>query len=384
MLVIENGIVLGGMNLNPMKVNIAIENGMIVEISREKISSDHRIDAKGCIVVPGLINAHVHTADSILKDLGDGKSLDEIVKPPMGLKHKMLENTKDKEIIEASRASILEMISAGTTTFIDYREGGIKGIKLLKKALKDLPINSIILGRDPIFLEEDPSTTKLRNRIKKLLRFADGIGPSGFGEITDETAHKIVEECEKWDKIASIHVAESIEAQKLSIEKTGKSEVERAIDAGFHLLIHFTNPLPRDLRLASENNVTIVACPRSNGMLSTGIPPIAKIHDKNINLLLGTDNIMFNAPDMFREMEYTLKVTRALKRGYFHPRDVLKMVTTNIHRFLGKKIGCIAEGFQADLIIVEHISKNPYLSLINRSQSKNIRYVIIKGRIVKR
>ncbi|WP_455240956.1 amidohydrolase family protein [Methanothermobacter tenebrarum] len=384
MLVIENGIVLGGMNLNPMKVNIAIENGMIVEISREKISSDHRIDAKGCIVVPGLINAHVHTADSILKDLGDGKSLDEIVKPPMGLKHKMLENTKDKEIIEASRASILEMISAGTTTFIDYREGGIKGIKLLKKALKDLPINSIILGRDPIFLEEDPSTTKLRNRIKKLLRFADGIGPSGFGEITDETAHKIVEECEKWDKIASIHVAESIEAQKLSIEKTGKSEVERAIDAGFHLLIHFTNPLPRDLRLASENNVTIVACPRSNGMLSTGIPPIAKIHDKNINLLLGTDNIMFNAPDMFREMEYTLKVTRALKRGYFHPRDVLKMVTTNIHRFLGKKIGCIAEGFQADLIIVEHLSKNPYLSLINRSQSKNIRYVIIKGRIVKR
>lgn len=384
MLVIENGIVLGGMNLNPMKVNIAIEDGMIVEISKEKISSDHRIDAKGCIVVPGLINAHVHTADSILKDLGDGKSLDEIVKPPMGLKHKMLENTKDKEIIEASRASILEMISAGTTTFIDYREGGIKGIKLLKKALKDLPINSIILGRDPIFLEEDPSTTKLRNRIKKLLRFADGIGPSGFGEITDETAHKIVEECEKLDKIASIHVAESIEAQKLSIEKTGKSEVERAIDAGFHLLIHFTNPLPRDLRLASENNVTIVACPRSNGMLSTGIPPIAKIHDKNINLLLGTDNIMFNAPDMFREMEYTLKVTRALKRGYFHPRDVLKMVTTNIHRFLGKKIGCIAEGFQADLIIVEHISKNPYLSLINRSQSKNIRYVIIKGRIVKR
>ncbi|MDI9623695.1 MAG: amidohydrolase family protein [Methanothermobacter sp.] len=384
MLVIENGIVLGGMNLNPMRVNIAIEDGRIAEITKEKIPSDHRIDAKGCIVAPGFINAHVHTADSILKDLGDGKSLDEIVKPPMGLKHRILENTKDKDIIEASRASIMEMISAGTTTFIDYREGGIKGIKLLKKALKDLPINSIILGRDPIFLEEDPNTTKLKNRIKKLLKFADGIGPSGFGEITDETAHKIVEECEKWDKIASIHVAESIEAQKLSIEKTGKSEVERAIDAGFHLLVHFTNPFPKDFRLVSENKATIVACPRSNGMLSTGIPPIAKIHDKNINLLLGTDNIMFNAPDMFREMEYTLKVTRAFKRGYFNPRDVLKMVTTNIHKFLGEKIGCIAEGFRADLIIVESLSENPYLSLINRSQSKNIRYVIIKGRIVKR
>ncbi|BDH79049.1 MAG TPA: amidohydrolase family protein [Methanothermobacter sp.] len=383
MLVIENGIILEGMNLNPKRANIAIEDGKILEISGEKIPSDHKIDAKGCIIAPGFINAHVHTADSILKDLGDGKSLEEIVKPPMGLKHRMLENTKDEKIIEATRASIIEMISAGTTTFIDYREGGIKGIKLLKNALKGLPINSLILGRDPIFLEENPNTTNLKNRIKKLLKFADGIGASGFGEITDETAHTIVEECEKWDKIASIHVAESIKAQRLFMEKTGKSEVERAINAGFHLLVHFTNPLPGDLQLASKNKTTIVACPRSNGMLSTGIPPIAKIH-KNVNLLLGTDNIMFNAPDMFREMEYTLKVTRALKGGYFHPREVLKMATTNIHRFLNKKIGCIAEGFQADLIIVESLSKNPYLSLINRSQSKNIRHVIIKGKIVKR
>ncbi|MDD3455136.1 MAG: amidohydrolase family protein, partial [Methanobacteriales archaeon] len=149
MLVIENGIILEGMNLNPKRANIAIEDGKILEISGEKIPSDHKIDAKGCIIAPGFINAHVHTADSILKDLGDGKSLEEIVKPPMGLKHRMLENTKDEKIIEATRASIIEMISAGTTTFIDYREGGIKGIKLLKNALKGLPINSLILGRDP-------------------------------------------------------------------------------------------------------------------------------------------------------------------------------------------------------------------------------------------
>ncbi|BAW31724.1 MAG TPA: amidohydrolase family protein [Methanothermobacter sp.] len=383
MLVIENGIVLKGLNLKPERVNIAIEDDKIIEISREKIPSDHKIDAKGCIIAPGFINAHVHIADSILKDVGDGKNIDEIVKPPNGLKHKMLQVAEDDEIIESIKDSIIEMISTGTTTFIDYREGGIKGIKLLKNALKDSPINPIILGRDPIFLEENPDTIKLKNRIKKLLKFADGIGPSGFGEISDETAKIIVDECEKRDKIASIHVAETTKAQKLSIEKTGKSEVERAIKAGFHLLVHLTNPVSGDLQLLSENATNIVACPRSNGMLSTGIPPIAEIH-KNANILLGTDNVMFNAPDMLREMEYTLKVTRAYNRGYFHPRDVLKMATINMHRFTGHKIGCISEGFQADIIIAESLSKNPYLSLINRSQSKNIRYVIIKGRIVER
>jgi len=384
MFVIENGIVLKGLNLKPERANIAIEDGKIMDITREKIPSDHKIDARGCIIAPGFINAHVHVADSILKDLGDGKSIDEMVKPPNGLKHRMLEAAGDDEIIESIRDSIIEMISTGTTTFIDYREGGIKGIKLLKNALKGLPLNSIILGRDPIFLEEDPNTTKLKNRIKRLLKFADGIGPSGFGEITDETARIIVEECEKRGKIASIHAAETIKAQKLSIEKTGKSEVERAIKAGFHLLVHLTNPLPGDLQLISENDASIVVCPRSNGMLSTGIPPIAEIREKNVNILLGTDNIIFNAPDMLREMEYTLKVTRAYNREYFHPRDVLKMATTNMHMFAGDKIGCISEGFQADIIIVKSLSRNPYLSLINRSQSKNIRYVIIKGRIVER
>jgi cytosine/adenosine deaminase-related metal-dependent hydrolase len=48
-----------------------------------------------------------------------------------------------------------------------------------------------------------------------------------------------------------------------------------------------------------------------------------------IKLLLGTDNLMFNSPNMFREMEYALKVTRGLSKKYFPPKEILKMATVN-------------------------------------------------------
>ena len=51
---------------------------------------------------------------------------------------------------------MVDMIKSGTTHFIDYREGGVKGVKLLKEAANDLAIKPIILGRDGSFYENDP------------------------------------------------------------------------------------------------------------------------------------------------------------------------------------------------------------------------------------
>lgn len=64
------------------------------------------------------------------------------------------------------------------------------------------------------------------------------------------------------------------------------------------------------------------------------------------------------------------------------PREVLRMATSNTSDFTGT--GVIEEGFPADLILVEKMSEDPCLSIINRTESKNIIYLIIKGKPVKR
>jgi len=328
MITIANGTILGGTELEPIKSNILIDDGKILEISNE-IAEGEIIDATGCIVCPSFLNAHTHIGDSIIKDEGDGKTIEEIVKPPNGLKHLALSSSSDDDLKTAMENSMWEMLKTGTTHFIDYREGGLKGVKLLKKASKNIPINPIILGRDNSFFDEDPNLSKVKIAIRKLLKHCDGIAPSGFGEIHDEVAILITENCEKQGKLSSIHAGEYEKLQHDSISEFGKTEVERAIDCGFDQLIHVTAPIKEDLDLIAKSNRNLVLCPRSNAMFANGFPPLFNIFKKGIKPLIGTDNIMINSPNMFRELEYTLKAMRALYKNFIDPKEVLKMSTSN-------------------------------------------------------
>ncbi|KZX10273.1 amidohydrolase family protein [Methanobrevibacter filiformis] len=414
MYTIKNGLVLYGIELEPKKSNILICEGEIIEISPD-VCEGEVIDATGCLVCPSFLNAHTHIGDSFIKDIGDGKTIDEIVKPPNGLKHKAIGEADDDEVIGSIKRSMWDMLDSGTTHFIDYREGGIKGVKLLKKAAENIPITPIILGRDDIFYKKDESLSKVKIAIRKLLKTCDGIAPSGFGEISFEVAKLIAEECEKAGKISSIHVGEYEQVQKDSINKFGKTELNLAIDAEFDLLIHLTYPMKNDLDLIlnknNNKNNYLALCPGSNAILSLGNPPLVDILKKGIKPLIGTDNIMLNSPNLLREMNFILKISRALSKDYVSPKEILKMATTNIHvhdhychnhgstltnwgndfnhndevnvvnRIVNKSI--IAENQIPQLMIVKNISKNPYLNMINRVETKNILYLINHNNIIK-
>lgn len=389
MLTIANGLVLKGFNLNPVYENIIIDDGEIIEIKKD-VKEGKIIDASGCIVSPSFLNAHVHIGDSIIKDEGDGLTLSEMVKPPNGIKHKALEKSEPEDIISGMKSSICDMLQSGTTHFIDYREGGIEGVKLLRKASKNLPINATILGRDSSFYGEDPDMNLVKRQLHKLLKVSDGVGLSGFGEVSEEVADLISRECEKKGKISSIHTAESLSAQNESIEKTGFSEVERAINSSLDQVVHCTNASTNDVEKISKSNTCMVLCPRANATLNVGIAPIKEILNHDIRPLIGSDNIMLNAPNIMRDLEFSLKLSRAYYREYFDPKLFFNMATVNIYQYktfnsrlynlIGKTI--IEEGSSPQLIITKQISKNPYLSIINRTETQNILYVINKDIVV--
>jgi len=382
MITIENGTILYGEEMQALKANIVIENDKIIEITKNKVNKGKKIDARGCIVAPGLINSHVHIGDSIARDVGDGKSIDEIVKPPNGLKHRLLRESNPSDIINSMKQSMNDMLASGTTTFADFREGGIEGINLLEEASKEIPIRKIVLGRDNSFFDPDVKKGEIKSTTKKLLKSCDGIGLSGFGEIRDEIAKLITKICQKHGKISAIHAAEYEELQEDSVELTGKSEVERAFESDFDVLVHLTAPVRDDLKLMSSSKSSVVCCPRSNGALSVGIPPVNDMLKHKINVLLGTDNIMFNSPNMLREMEYALKVTRGYYREYFSPAEIFKMATINASNAFNLNTGCIKEEKIADIIIVRKLSNNPLLSIINRTELNDITGLIIEGNIV--
>ena len=377
MFTFTNGIILRGLNLEPVKANVTVDDGIIIDISKDT-KEGKVIDVDGSIIAPSFLNGHTHIGDSIIKDEGYGLSLGEMVKPPNGVKHRALASAEDGDIIESMKSSMLDMAESGITHFIDYREGGIRGVKLLRQASKDIPIKPIILGRDDSFYGDDPDLAKVKSQIRKLLKIADGIAPSGFGEITDEVANLIVEECNNAGKISSIHVAESESTQIESVEKSGKTEIGRGVDSNFNQLVHCTNPKNDDLELIKNSNANVVVCPRANATLNVGIAPLNEMLDLGIKPILGTDNLMLNSPDMFRELEFTIKIMSVNYNDYLNPCELLKMATTNACLFDFDK-SCIEVGQASQFNVIKHFSKNPYLSIINRSQTKNILYTINKN-----
>lgn len=380
MFTITNGIILKGQDLVPTKENIVVDEGKIIEMGKES-SEGKIIDVDGSIVCPSFINGHMHIGDSIIKDEGYGLSLAEMVKPPNGVKHKALADATDDELMEAMQDSMWDMVNSGTTHFIDYREGGIKGVKLLREASRDIPIEPIILGRDDSFYGDDPDLGKVKVAIRKLLKVADGIAPSGFGEITWEVANLIAKECSRQGKLSSIHVAESESNQIESLNEFGKTEIEKGVDSNFDQLVHLTNPKNNDLELVSKSSSNVVVCPRANATLNVGVSRLNEMLKLGIKPLLGTDNVMLNSPNMFRELEFTLKLMSVYHKSYISPKQLLQMATTNVcssnvNNIIQKTF--INEGNFAEFVIFKSFSKNPYLNICNRCETKNILYTINK------
>jgi cytosine/adenosine deaminase-related metal-dependent hydrolase len=391
-MILKNISVLYGDDLKFIEsTNVKITDKKFHSISTQIISPKEEIfDCKGLLLIPGLINSHTHIGDSIGKDVSLDSSVDSKIHPVSGIKQKILAETPKKELARFMRKSVISMLRKGTTTFVDFREGGIEGIQLLRNAIKGNPIRSIILGRINYYQTKSeikkntPMPESYKTELKLLLRECDGVGISGPNENSDSNLNTY----SKVKKLRAIHSAETIQSYSTSKIITGCSEPIRALLAKPTFLVHMTFATKNDLRKISNKIRGIVICPRANAVLAEGIPDIILMDNMNCNLAIGTDNVMINSPDLFREMDYLWKVSMALHKKRIDPKIILKMVTVNAGKLLNQKIGVIKKGFLADCLFLEKKSidldplNNPHAAVVHRASENSIKAVMIGGEFV--
>jgi cytosine/adenosine deaminase-related metal-dependent hydrolase len=386
MLTIENAGIFLGENLEYVERGyIGIENGKIKNAGAGKSQNrGKKLDGAGFIVLPGLINAHTHIADSIGKDIAAGKRLNARVHPVFGAKKKILETSQPEHIKAMIKSSAISMLKKGITAFVDFREGGPDGTLLLREAVAGLPIKCVALGRVDYY--SDPSSggglpDSAIETARKLLEISDGLGISGANENTDAALAQYRQIA--GDRIIAIHAAESRETVQFSRDRTGKSEVERAMQARPDILVHMTHATNEEMSLAPG----IVTCPRANGVLGAGLPNVAEMLRRDRTVAIGTDNVMLNSPDMFREMDYLWKASHA-QGEFIEPREILKMATANAAKMLRLDSGWIAPGRAADLVFIDakhadlYPVHGPYAALVHRASSDSVRAVMVAGRFV--
>lgn len=387
MLTIENAGILLGPELRHVEQGyIEIENGVIMRAGEGHSGSGRVLDAGGFLVIPGLINTHTHIADSIGKDIAAGARLNERVHPAFGAKKKILEKSPPGQLQAAIRNTVISMLQKGITAFADFREGGPEGVRLLRDAVAGLPIKCVALGRVDHYSSPSGGEGLPEQAVqttKEVLKISDGLGISGANENTDAALAQYGEIDAA--KLLAVHAAESKETVEFSIKNAGRSEIDRIME---HLkpdiVVHMTHATDEEISLVASR-AGVVVCPRANGILGVGMPRVAEMLKRGCTVALGTDNVMLNSPDLFREMDHLWKASHAAGQ-FIEPREIVKMATVNAAKMLGLDCGSIEAGKAADLVFINsrhadiYPMHDPYAAVVHRTSKPDA--VMVNGSFV--
>jgi cytosine/adenosine deaminase-related metal-dependent hydrolase len=148
-------------------------------------------------------------------------------------------------------------------------------------------------------------------------------------------------------------------------------------------LEHLTNASEQSLERVFNAKVPVILCPGANALLGVGVPRLKEIFE-NSRVALGTDNVMVNSLDMFRETEFAFKITRGLYKDHtFDAKEVLKAATINGRKILGFESDAIEEGNDANFIIAKATKYlyDPIVAVIHRTNPCDVSHVV-KGKEV--
>jgi cytosine/adenosine deaminase-related metal-dependent hydrolase len=321
------------------------------------------------------VNAHTHIADSVAKELYLGKPQLQVVGPG-GEKFRALESNSPGQIKNAVKSASVDMLQTGTLAHCDFREGGAAGVDLVRGVLPRL--KSIILGR---FLKI--------NEFGKVLAKADGVGLPSIDVFSTRVMKKISGRTIQAGKLFAVHVAETAEAQEKSLKRFGKSEVERALELNCSFVVHATHSSEDDILRLKRSGTPVVFCPRANGILGVGEPPIKTALEVGSEFFLGTDNVMACQPNMFEEISFTWACLRRSDSsvGSEEARGLLRSATVGPLKLFGLPWGPISEGQKATFIALSKGNNlcnltDVYSGLVNRARADNVRAIYFDGKII--
>ncbi len=234
-----------------------------------------------------VVDAHTHCADYGLR-VPPGLSLEELVAPPDGLKHRYLREAPREELSASMARFSADASAFGCSAFIDFREGGAEGCRMLREACPD----ATILGR-PVSPEFD------QEEIDGILACADGIGLPSVSDMPSRYLEQVADAVRDRGSVLAIHVSERV-----------REDVDEVLSLDPAFVVHMCEASDSDLLKCAEAEVPVVVGPGSN-MYFGKAPPLARMSAMGVDVALGTDNGMLRAPDMAAEAALFVEVAES-------------------------------------------------------------------------
>lgn len=424
-LVIRGGIVLSMARGAPaQRADVTIEGTRIVAVTPAQpgpadaaLPTDHGatvIDAAGCLVMPGLVNAHTHTPMTIMRGTMEGGGFPGPGTPPtMPPERDWRGRLTADDHAWSSRLAIAEMIRTGTTTFVDmYRD-----MDVVARAVVETGVRAA-LGWEITTFRRDPrewlpyDERNARQSFEACGRFARDWHGKGDGRVVALIAPHETSTChEPWLSRAArlaaemglavtIHVAESPREVELCRERHGVTPAELLARTGILerrvIGAHTVHVSDADLRLLGEARYTAVACLGCYVKLATELTPVPRLQAAGVNVALGTDGAPTNNNlNLWEEVHLNATLHGFMARDpTLLPGDAaLRMATVGGAAALGleAELGTVEPGKRADVIVVD--LEQPHLlphegaltsNLTHSATGHEVRDVVVDGRVLMR
>jgi 5-methylthioadenosine/S-adenosylhomocysteine deaminase len=360
---------------------------------------DEVIDLAGHMVMPGLVNAHTHSAMVLFRGRSEGQSLltmdgwyNSIREPELSL--------ESRDIGPAVALSCAEMALSGTTTFCDQyffaeeiaeavRAAGIRAVIAYGIVqLGDKQRGEEELAKAKAFLEQQ--------------RSADGRIIPWFGPhapYVDNSEDLLLEEvaiAEEYGVGLHLHMAAGPEDNDMTMELYGLTATEALDRAGFFKgrvhAAHCLDLSDNDISIFARHPAASVAYCATAGLRSgrEGMCPAVALRHAGVVVALGTDNVAANnSYDMIAEMRMAGLVA-SHREGRAQPissRELVRMATIEGARALGldHEIGSLEAGKSADIIAIDlggpgfSETPDPETVLVYSGSGRDVRHVWVAG-----
>ena len=329
---------------------------------------DEVIDAKGCLLMPGMIVGHTHVYGLFLRGLVvpfQPESFKELLEQL----HWRLDAGLDlAATYHSAKVFGVEHIKYGVTTIIDHHASGtaIRGtLDELKRGICDET------GMRGIFCFETSDRFDIDECITENLefsrnssdRFAGMFGMHASLSLSQETLHRISNVLGKLP--VHVHVGESLEDEVESVDRYGRRIVERFDEFNLlnenSLLAHCVNIDGNEADIIAQRNCTVAMNVLSNMNTSVGLPSYEIFKERGIPAIIGNDSLGVNLASDYRATLYSMHLRQksAWNFGYNDLLQCIRNVYDYVGRLLNIKVGRLKPGYVSDMIAVPYQAATP-------------------------
>ena len=386
--------------------DVSIRDGHIAGVGRcADEPHDRVIDAAGTLVLPGLIQTHVHLCQTLFRGLADDLVLMDWLRTRIW----PLEAAHTPASLQASaRLAACELLSGGTTavlTMETVHDTDVVCEEIARSGLR-ATIGKCLMDADP---DVPPRLRESTNgAIDEALALKARWDGAAGGRLRIAFAPRFAVSCSQalLEAVSALSARDGVLVHTHASESRGEIDIVRARTGMDNLPYLAATGLvsPRlcaahcvwvddeAQALIADHDVKVMHCPGSNLKLGSGLAPVVELRRRGVTVSLGADGAACNNRlDMFAEMRLAalLQAVR-LGPGLLPARDVVWMATRDGARTLGldREIGSIEIGKRADVIVVglggphQAPAHDPYSTLVYATSASDVRTTIVDGRVL--